>query len=121
ELDCRVVSQRAPGLKDLCVIGTLGLPRFHLAKSPLSAAALLQRNLAVLRRAQQRKSRLDRVGGFDQDICLAWGRNIMADDSATGAEFTIGSVLRRSIGVITDNPVTVFGIAFLLGGLPSLF
>jgi hypothetical protein len=45
----------------------------------------------------------------------------MADDSATGAEFTIGSVLRRSIGVITDNPVTVFGIAFLLGGLPSLF
>lgn len=43
----------------------------------------------------------------------------MASDSATGAEFSLGNVFSRGIGVITDNPVTVFGIAFLLGGLPS--
>lgn len=38
----------------------------------------------------------------------------------TGEELSVGRVLSRGFGVIGDNPVTVFGIALLLGGIPTV-
>lgn len=45
----------------------------------------------------------------------------MATDFAAAAvrDVSIGRVLSRSFGVMGDNPVAVFGIAFLLGALPQ--
>lgn len=39
---------------------------------------------------------------------------------ATGDGLSVGRVFSRAASVITDNPVTVFGIAFVFGALPSL-
>jgi hypothetical protein len=37
-----------------------------------------------------------------------------------GPAISVGRVLSRSFGVISSNPVTMFGIAFLFGALPSM-
>ena len=38
-----------------------------------------------------------------------------------GEGLSIGRVFSRTAGVITDNPLTVFGIAFVFGAVPSVF
>jgi hypothetical protein len=44
----------------------------------------------------------------------------MASLPETGETMSVGRVFSRGFGVIVDNPLTVFGIAFLLGALPSV-
>ena len=44
----------------------------------------------------------------------------MASIAETGESMSIGQVFSRGLGVIVDNPVTVLGIAFLFGALPSV-
>jgi hypothetical protein len=44
----------------------------------------------------------------------------MASMPESGESMSIGQVFSRGLGVIVDNPVTVFGIAFLFGALPSV-
>ena len=44
----------------------------------------------------------------------------MASVAETGESMSVGHVFSRGFGVIVDNPVTVFGIAFLIGALPSV-
>ncbi|MGZ3250267.1 MAG: YciC family protein [Croceibacterium sp.] len=44
----------------------------------------------------------------------------MATVIETGDNVSVGRVFSRGFGVIASNPATVFGIAFLFGGLPSL-
>lgn len=44
----------------------------------------------------------------------------MATVMESGDEMSVGRVFTRGFGVIADNPVTVLGVAFLLGALPSL-
>jgi hypothetical protein len=44
----------------------------------------------------------------------------MASVAETGESMSVGRVFSRGFGVIVDNPVTVFGIAFLIGALPSV-
>ncbi|MGZ5791150.1 MAG: YciC family protein, partial [Croceibacterium sp.] len=53
---------------------------------------------------------------------LPWqlGRGKMATVLESGDSVSVGRVFSRGFGVIASNPATVFGIAFLFGGLPSL-
>jgi len=44
----------------------------------------------------------------------------MASLAETGETMSVGRVFSRGFGVIADNPVTVFGVAFVLGTLPGL-
>ena len=44
----------------------------------------------------------------------------MASLAQTDDTMSVGRVFSRGFGVIADNPVTVFGVAFVLGTLPSL-
>jgi uncharacterized membrane protein len=44
----------------------------------------------------------------------------MASMAQAGENLSIGQVFSRGLGVIVDNPVIVFGIAFLFGALPSV-
>lgn len=44
----------------------------------------------------------------------------MASIAETGESMSIGRVFGRGFGVIADNPVTVFAVAFVLGTLPGL-
>lgn len=44
----------------------------------------------------------------------------MASMAETGETMSVGQVFSRGFGVIVDNPLAVFGIAFLFGALPSV-
>ena len=44
----------------------------------------------------------------------------MASLAETGETMSVGRVFTRGFGVIVDNPLAVFGIAFLFGALPSV-
>jgi hypothetical protein len=44
----------------------------------------------------------------------------MATVIESGSEMSVGRIFARGFGVIADNPVTVIGIAFVLGALPSV-
>ena len=44
----------------------------------------------------------------------------MATVIETDEGMSVGRVFGRGFGVIADNPVTVFGIAFLFGAIPSV-
>lgn len=44
----------------------------------------------------------------------------MATVANIGESFSVGRVFSRGFGVIADNPVTVLGIAFLFGAIPSM-
>jgi uncharacterized membrane protein len=44
----------------------------------------------------------------------------MASLAETGETMSVGRVFTRGFGVIVDNPLAVFGIAFVFGALPSV-
>jgi uncharacterized membrane protein len=56
----------------------------------------------------------------EHDALGASGEGPMASVAETGESMSVGHVFSRGFGVIVDNPVTVFGIAFLIGALPSV-
>ena len=63
---------------------------------------------------------MDSKENLGQVTALATGEGLVATVMEAGENVSAGRVLSRGFGVITDNPATVFGIAFIFGALPSL-
>src|ERR1044071_1194130 len=73
-----------------------------------------------MRCGAQPLSWLDSSEALRQDAAGSSGEGQMATVVETSETMSVGRVFSRGFGVIMHDPLTVFGIAFIVGALPSV-